>query len=165
MVGEKKDEHDRTLTDAFKAKKDEVVKLLKESSNQRQLLAAIELAINGKKKTTTTSASYKTPASTRTAKLTTSVAAAASNSTAKSSAKKSKTTVKQGVKENVAPANAATNSNEVVNKTRPANYDSAKYTNMGIKPMTRRSVKPNQTILVETQVVKHANEAKALAGK
>lgn len=163
MVGEKKDEHDRTLTDAFKEKKDEVVKLLKESSNQRQLLAAIELAINGKKKTAATSTSYKTPASTRTAKMTSVVAT--SNSTAKSSAKKSRTTVKQGVKENVAPAPATNSSSvEVANKTRPANYDSTKYTNMGIKPMTRRSVKPNQTILVETQVVKHVNETKSLAG-
>lgn len=135
MVGEKEVDE---LADLFTKKKDEVVKLLKESSNQRQILAALELATKKKK-----TPANKTPASSlsRTKQIT---------EANKTSAKKTIRTPKS--KENTAPSQISTETK----KTRPVQYDSSKYMQPS-KPITRRSVRPNQTIVVETQVVKHIN--------
>lgn len=132
MVGEKEVE----LADLFTKKKDEVVKLLKESSNQRQILAALELATKKKKPSTT-----KTPASSaRTKQI------LEANKVA--SAKKTPIRTPKS-KENMAPKHQSVE----MNKTRPVKYDSSKYMQPA-RPITRRS---NQTILVETKVVKHVN--------
>lgn len=160
MVGEK--EHQQTSAKILKQKKEEVVQLLKENANQRQILSAIELTLNGKKKKPNTPAknNNKTPASTRQQMMLIEAKTKNSKSATKRTRVPSYKTPPATTKENVAPVVAQS---VEFNKTRPVQYDSKKYA-CPPKPMTtRRSVKPSdQTVVVETQIVRHI--AHSIAG-